>query len=104
MNDYLKLIVASVAFSAIVIAAAQDRNAGQLHADQVTSWVEAAGYTNVRDVRRDGKHWDAKATNKDGKQVALDVDGKTGAITQASESKEEKRQDRGLRNSRGEEG
>jgi hypothetical protein len=83
MKDYLKLIVASIAFSAIGIAAAADMTAAQ-----VKSRLEAAGYTNVQNVKKEGDHFDAMATAKDGKRVALDVDAKTGAIT--PEEKNEK--------------
>jgi len=85
MNDYLKLIVTSVAFSAIVIAAAQDPKASKISADQAKARIEAAGFTNVQNVRREGNHWDANATDKDGKRVLLDVDPKTGAFTQEDE-------------------
>jgi hypothetical protein len=83
MKDYMKLIVASVAFSAITIAAAADLTAGQ-----VKSRLEAAGYTNVQNVKKEGDHFDAMATGRDGKRVSLDVDAKTGAIT--PEEKNEK--------------
>ena len=77
-----KLIVAGLAASAISIATAQD-----LTAAQVKSRLEAAGYTNVQNVKKEGDHFDAMAT-KDGKRVALDVDARTGAIT--PEEKNEK--------------
>jgi hypothetical protein len=87
MKDYVKLIVASVAFFAISIAAAAD-----LTAAQVKSRLEAAGYTNVQNVKKEGDHFDAKATARDGKRVSLDVDAKTGAITpeDEKEGKDEK--------------
>ena len=56
--------------------------------DQVKAKIEAAGYTNVSDIRREEDHFDAKAT-KDGKKVALDVDAKTGAVTPEDEENEE---------------
>jgi predicted aspartyl protease len=83
----IKLIVAGISLSAVGIAAATD-----LTPDQVKARLEAAGYTNVQIVRREGTHFDAKAI-KGGKQVSLDVDGKTGAITPQAEGKQEK-QDR----------
>jgi hypothetical protein len=76
LKDYLKVTVASAAFSAIGIAAAAD-----LTAAQVKSRLETAGYTNVQNVKKEGDHFDAKATAKDGKRVSLDVDAQTGAIT-----------------------
>ena len=87
MKDYLKLIVAGIAFSAIGIAVAAD-----LTAAQVKSRLEAAGYTNVQNVKKEGDHFDAKATGKDGKRVSLDVDAQTGAITleDEKEGKDEK--------------
>jgi hypothetical protein len=77
-----KLIVAGFALSAIGTAVAQQ----DLTPDQVKSRLEAAGYTNVQNVHREGKHFDARAT-KDGKQVSLDVDAKTGAITTEKKGK-----------------
>jgi hypothetical protein len=62
--------------------------AGELTKDQVKAKIEAAGYTNVSDIRREEDHFDAKAT-KDGKKVALDVDAKTGAVTPEDEENEE---------------
>jgi len=93
MKSFLSiLIVASLALSAIGTAAAQDRNAGQLNADQVKARIEAAGYTNVQNVRREGDHFDAKATDKNGKRVSLDVDAKTGAVTPEKEGEDEARE------------
>jgi hypothetical protein len=79
-----KLIVAAVASSAIGIAAAQELTAGQ-----VKSRLEAAGYTDIRDVRREGNHFDAKAIDRAGNRVSLDIDAKTGAITREKEGKSE---------------
>ena len=83
-----KLVVAGLALSAIGIATAQE-----LTRDQVKSRIEAAGYTNVRDVRKEGDHFDAKAT-KNGQEMSLDVDAKTGAIKLETEEKGEKREHR----------
>jgi hypothetical protein len=84
-----KLVVAGFAFSAIGIAAAAD-----MTRNQVKTKLEAAGYANVQNIRKEGDHFDAKAT-KDGIQVSLDVDAKTGAITAekagAVEEREHKR-------------
>jgi hypothetical protein len=84
MKDYLKLSFASIAFLAIGIAAAAN-----LTARQVKSRLETAGYTNVQNVTKEGDHFDATATAKDGKRVYLDVDAQTGAITPET-NKEEK--------------
>ncbi len=77
-----RLIVAGIALTAIGTAAAA------LTPDQVKARLDAAGYSNVRIVRREGDHFDAKAT-KDGKEVSLDVDAKTGAIAPETEGKDE---------------
>ena len=61
--------------------------AAELTGAQVKSRLEAAGYTNVQDVKQEGDHFDAWATVK-GKRVSLRVDAKTGAIT--PETKKEK--------------
>jgi uncharacterized membrane protein YkoI len=52
----------------------------ELTVDQVKAKIEAAGFTNVSDIRREEDHFDAKAM-KDGKKVTLEVDAKTGTIT-----------------------
>jgi hypothetical protein len=62
--------------------------AGDLTADQVKAKLEAAGYTNVKEIRREAKHFDAEAT-KDGQKVYLDIDAKTGAISPETEENEE---------------
>ena len=71
-----KLIVAAFALSAIGTAVAADLTTGQVKAR-----LEAAGYTNVKNIRREGSHFDAKATDRAGKRVSLDIDAQTGAIT-----------------------
>ena len=58
------------------IGAADD----ELTADQVKAKIEAAGFTNVSDIRREGDHFDAKAL-KNGEKVTLEVDAQTGTIT-----------------------
>ena len=85
MNFITKLIVAGLALSAVGKVAAQE-----LTAAQIKTRIEAAGYTQVQNVRREGNHFDAKATDKDGKQVSLDVDAKTGAITREKAGEEER--------------
>lgn len=62
--------------------------AADLTAADVKTKLEAAGYSDVREVRREHGHFDAEAT-KDGKEVHLDVDAKTGAIKPETEGDEE---------------
>jgi Peptidase propeptide and YPEB domain len=81
------LIVAGFALAAIGIADAQD-----LTAAQVKSKLEAAGYTDVQNVKKEGNHFDATAM-KDGKQMRLDVDAKTGAIKPEEENEKNERQE-----------
>jgi hypothetical protein len=83
VNTINKLIVGGLTLSTIGTVAAQE-----LTADQVRSRIEAAGYTNVQDIRREGDHFDAKAT-KDGRQVSLDVDARSGAVKLEEEGEEE---------------
>ncbi|NUS38750.1 MAG: PepSY domain-containing protein [Lysobacter sp.] len=54
----------------------------------VTSKLEAAGYSNVHGVEREGKHFDADATTKDGKPIHLHVDPGTGKITAVAHESE----------------
>jgi hypothetical protein len=67
MKRFLQLIVTGIALSAIGIASAQQ----DLTAAQVKSRLEAAGYTNVQNVKKEGDHFDAMATDKSGKRMAL---------------------------------
>ena len=84
MKRSIQIIVPSV-FGALLASSAFA--AGELSKDQVKTKLEAAGYTNVSHIRREKNHFDAKAM-KDGKEVMLDVDAKTGAITTESEEQE----------------
>jgi hypothetical protein len=79
-----KLVVAGLILSASGIAVAADLTAGQ-----VKGRLEAAGYTDVRNIHREGNHFDAKATDRAGKEVSLDIDAQTGAITREKEGKDE---------------
>jgi len=78
------LIVAGFALSAIGTVAA-----AELTSAQVWSRLEAAGYTNIQNIHREGDHFGVKAT-KDGKPVSLDVDAQTGAITPEKGGKDDK--------------
>jgi hypothetical protein len=54
---------------------------------QVVEKLQAAGYTKVHGVEKEGKHFDADAM-KDGKAVHLHVDASTGAIMPANDEDE----------------
>jgi hypothetical protein len=62
--------------------------AAELTAAQVKTRLEAAGYTNMQDVKKEGDHFDAWATAK-GQRVSLHVDAKTGTITEEKNAKNE---------------
>src|SRR5215813_5798370 len=54
MKHFLsKLIVAGFALSAIGTASAADQKARPINADQAKKIIEAAGYTNVRNVHQE---------------------------------------------------
>jgi hypothetical protein len=54
---------------------------------QVTQRLQAAGYTNVKNIEREGDHFDADAM-KDGRSVHVHVNARTGAITPANQENE----------------
>ena len=74
--------ITALAGTALLFALAGQTGAAddELTADQVKAKIEAAGFTNVSDIRREGDHFDAKAM-KEGKKVILEVDAKTVTIT-----------------------
>ena len=74
--------ITALAGAALLFALAGQTGAvdDELTADQVKAKIEAAGFTNVSDIRREGDHFDAKAL-KNGEKVTLEVDAQTGTIT-----------------------
>jgi len=83
-EDVMKKLTSITALTGAALLFALAGQAGaadeELTVDQVKAKIEAAGYTNVSDIRREEDHFDAKAT-KDGKKVTLEIDAKTGSIT-----------------------
>jgi hypothetical protein len=75
----MKSTISSLTFASLILSAAALAG-GDLTEDQVKSKVEAAGYTDVTNIHREGMHYDATAM-KGGQQVTLDVNAKTGKIT-----------------------
>jgi hypothetical protein len=70
--------------AAVLLALAGQAGAASLTKDQVKAKVEAAGYTNISDIREEKGHYDVTAM-KDGKKVVIDVDANTGAISPEQE-------------------
>jgi hypothetical protein len=66
--------------------------AQDLTAAQVTTKLEAAGYTKVHGIEKEGTHFDADAM-KDGKAVHLHVDAKSGAIAVANNEHDEEEEE-----------
>jgi hypothetical protein len=90
----LRSMTLTLAIGAILIgisgaAMAQKTDTTGMTSAQVTAKLQAAGYTKVHGVEREGAHFDADAM-KDGKPVHLHVDATTGSIKAvANESEEE---------------
>lgn len=58
-----------------------DPRAGTLlNADDIRAQLEAAGYTNIRDLDREGGIWEADATSPDGLDVDLRIAADDGSI------------------------
>lgn len=89
-------IVAALALAGGGSALAQSGgNARAMTEADVTTKLQAAGYTGIHGVEREGGHFDADATAKDGKAVHLHIDARTGAVKQvANESEEEEAEHR----------
>ena len=85
MKRSIPILAPSLVFG--LLLATNTFAAGDLSKEQVKAKLEAAGYTNVSDIRSEKDHFDAKAM-KDGQKVMLDVDAKTGAITPEDEQQE----------------
>lgn len=75
-------------FNAPVIAQSSMSTQSSLTAAQVTAKLQAAGYTNVHDVKLEGDHYDADAT-QGGRMVHVHVNAKSGAITPANDEDED---------------
>jgi hypothetical protein len=84
MKRSIQIVAPAFVFSALLATSAL---AADLTKDQVKTKLEAAGYTKVSGIHKERDHFDAKAM-KDGKEVMLDVDAKTGAISPESEEAE----------------
>ena len=89
-------VLAAVLSGAGGLAMAQSSGKGHgMNDTEVASRIEAAGYTHVHGVEREGSHFEAEAATRDGKPIHLHVDATTGKITQvAHESEEEEREER----------
>lgn len=66
-----------------------DANSAAMTNDEVKQKIEAAGYTDVSHIRKEKDHFDARA-KKDGKTVRLDVDPKTGDVSEETRMHEAK--------------
>ncbi len=53
---------------------------GMLSAAEIRAALEAAGYTQIRDLEYDDGHWEAEARNAQGRRVELRIDPRTGAV------------------------
>ena len=56
------------------------RGPGQFSAAQITSQVEAAGYSQVRDIEFEDGFWEVKAVDAQGKRTKLLVDPDSGEL------------------------
>lgn len=75
-------LFAAVAFSLLLastaaVAAPAD---GQFTREQVLAGIAERGYTDIRDLKQEGKLWQLVARGKDGKDVMLKIDGDSGQV------------------------
>lgn len=61
-------------------ADAADPSKATMSPAQIIKAVEAAGYTNVRDLEFDDGRWELEATSPSGAAVDLEVDANTGKV------------------------
>jgi hypothetical protein len=80
--------VIALALGGSALAQSGGKTSSMTEAD-VTTKLQAAGYTDIHHVEREGKHFDADASTKDGKPVHLHVDIRTGAISKVANEREE---------------
>lgn len=59
---------------------------------QIHERVEAAGYPDISEVERERNGYEVKAIDRDGRRVELDVDPRSGEVTDV-ETKRDKRRD-----------
>lgn len=84
----MRSVILALFTGALMIGAGAQAADKALSEADVKAKLEAAGYTNVHEVEREGKHFDADAM-KDGKAIHLHVDAMTGAITPSPNEDEE---------------
>lgn len=76
------LLAAGLTLAAGGAFAADDRPAGGdwLTIPQVYQKLEAAGYRDIDEIERERRGYEVHATDRDGRRVKLDVDGRSGAV------------------------
>lgn len=73
-------------------AAVRDRSEW-LTIPQIYERIEAAGYRDISEVERERNGYEVKAVDRDGQRVELEVDPRSGEVTDV-EAKRDKRRDR----------
>ncbi len=78
----LGLFAAAMGLAATPVLAADvtDAAKAEMSPAEIVRAVEAAGYTNVRDIEFDDGRWEMEATSPAGAPVDLEVDAKTGKV------------------------
>lgn len=92
MQRQRTMVTGAIAALFLSTGGAVAAQAASMTAAQVTARLQAAGYTHVRDVEREGGHFDADAM-KNGQSVHLHVDAATGAITRIAHEAEEENEE-----------
>lgn len=102
-KTFLSALVIATGLSAgavfVVPAIAQDAGAtvrdrsDWLTIPQIHERVEAAGYRDISEIERERNGYEVKAVDRDGQRVELDVDPRTGEVTDV-ETKRDKSRDR----------
>ncbi|MGQ4273855.1 PepSY domain-containing protein [Terrihabitans sp. B22-R8] len=86
MNLVKSALVAATLSALALPALADDRRVDRsdwLSVGEISSRLEAAGYTRITDIESDDGLYEVDATSPEGHRVDLDVDPRTGAVVRS---------------------
>lgn len=79
-KSILLVLLAASAITASGLASAAQPAPAEFTREQVAGGMAQRGYTNIRHIQREGELWTMTATGRDGRDVRLKVDARSGQV------------------------